>query len=169
MPIQPSIPIPSNTITLTYTCSHTRIFRIEEVTPAAYNDNPVTTNDAGETILFAPPNQADVILGAMNLALMSAGEREKKCPACCKAVSADEDASASGEGWEEVRKEEGEVLFDVDVDSSEGEEPRDGEGWWDILNLEAEDAEAEMMSDGEVDGGDDDELCGKAVKPYEVV
>ncbi|KAL9005662.1 MAG: hypothetical protein Q9188_001568 [Gyalolechia gomerana] len=184
MPIQ--LPTPSSTITLTYTCTHVRIFRIEEVTAAAYEaSTPLTTNAEGETLVFAPPGQGDVFQGALNLALMSAGERERRCPACEKAENGYWSVGMEGEEWEEVRMEDGEkgweklkagkgeVLFDVDAESHDGkeallperEEAGDGEGWWDLglLDMGTEEADAEMVSD------DEDVVHGQAVKPYEVV
>ncbi|KAL8939874.1 MAG: hypothetical protein Q9216_003125 [Gyalolechia sp. 2 TL-2023] len=203
MPIQ--LPTPpsttassSNTITLTYTCTHVRIFRIEEVdgaTAAAYDAKApalpslLTTNAHGETLVLAPPGQGDVFLGALSLALMSAGERERRCPDC-------ESEEGDGERWEEVRKEEeedgwekldvgsGEVLFDIDgdgdVDVDEGklsssllEREGKGMGWWDLgllEDLQIEDQDTEMGgADDDEDGDGDIVVHEKAVSPFEVV
>ncbi|KAL8839883.1 MAG: hypothetical protein Q9170_001563 [Blastenia crenularia] len=164
----------SNAITLTYTCLHTRIFRIQEVTPAAYHEDPfkASINEAGEVTLFAPFGQGDDFLTTMHLAMMQSGESERMCDACTSNLGADEreglneaddtkgveDRIVVEEGWELLEAEKGEVLFDIEEEMDlmekgvaglmENEEEK-VEGWWDVLDLEAYDADAEMMSDEE--------------------
>lgn len=140
--------------------------------------------------MYAPPGQGDVFQGALNLALMNAGEKEKICPSCAEKEREwiDVGKQDRGDGWVILEAEKGEVLFDADADATDDdvggkqddeavaeaalslgrEEARDeGSGWWDLglLDLEDEDADAEMLSDAD----DDDVLHGKPVKPFQIV
>lgn len=108
-----------------------RTFRIQEVAAASYETSaPLTTNAEGETLVLAPPGQGDVFQGALNLALMSAGEKEKLCPSCeenekrCVEVWKE---NGREEGWVMLEAEKGEVLFDADADADSDATEDDGQ------------------------------------------
>lgn len=82
-------------------------------------------------------------------------EREERCPSC-KTKAGEEgrvSVAEKGEGVEAVeRGEKGEgkeVVEQQERSREEGEEEGQGQGWWDVLDLEAEDTEAEVESDWE--------------------
>ncbi|KAI4127299.1 MAG: hypothetical protein LQ338_003259 [Usnochroma carphineum] len=145
MPIQ----VPSTLLTLTYACTHTRLFRIEEIDPISTSTSTSSSTNAAvaETVLFAPVCRGE----GGNVGDMLVGE----CPCCVVDKGNGKGEVGDGDeegGWEMV---EGEVWFDVaDGDGDVGVEVEgdgdraDGEGWWDVLDL---DAEAEVESDGDVD------------------
>ncbi|KAI4179244.1 MAG: hypothetical protein LQ346_007235 [Caloplaca aetnensis] len=169
-------------ISLPYACTHTAPFLVCEISPAAYDakyasGKPHSTaaeltgkdeRDEPATILFAPVGQVESVVAL----LTGAGVWGEMCPACLRKEEEGEEQESKGEnGWVLLKAGEGEVLFDVedhggnaelDQEMVGDEEKVDADpdanggvvGWWDILDLEAEDAEAEAESDGEADGFD---------------
>ncbi|KAL8907958.1 MAG: hypothetical protein Q9207_001104 [Kuettlingeria erythrocarpa] len=172
----------STLISLPYACTHTAPFLVCEISPAAYDakyapGKPHSTagepagKDGGDepaTVLFAPVGQVESVV-ALLMGVKAWGE---VCPRCLRKGQEGKEGNSEGEdGWMMLEAGKGEVLFDVEVHGEHaeldqdmvGDEEKvdvdvdaDGEvvGWWDILDLEAEDAEAEAESDCEADGLD---------------
>ncbi|KAL8930672.1 MAG: hypothetical protein Q9208_000543 [Pyrenodesmia sp. 3 TL-2023] len=152
----------STLISLPYTCTHTAPFLVREISPAAY-DAKYASREKGEdepTVLFAPVGQVDSVVAL----LTNGGVWGEECPGCL--LRKGEEGGKSEERWTMLEAAEGgEVLFDAETSDGDavemekevgGEEDRveegqsEVEGWWDIIDLEAEDAEAEVESDDEV-------------------
>ncbi len=172
----------STLISLPYACTHTVPFLVCEISPAAYDakyapGKPDSTaaepagKDGGDepaTVLFAPAGQVESVVAL----LTGAGVWGQVCPRCLKKGQEGEERESEGEdGWMILEAGKSELLFDVedhgedieldqemlgDEETVDLDAHADGEveGWWDILDLEAEDAEAEAESDGEGNGFD---------------
>lgn len=70
-------------------------------------------------------------------------EREGRCPSC-RAKAGDEGRVSVAE-----KGEREEMVEQQERGGEEGERHGQGQGWWDVLDLEAEDAQAEVESDRE--------------------
>ncbi|KAL8749708.1 MAG: hypothetical protein Q9184_006702, partial [Pyrenodesmia sp. 2 TL-2023] len=160
----PSLILPtmsaSALISLPYTCTHTAPFLVREISPAAYDAKYASTEKEDEpTVLFAPVGEVDSVVAL----LINGGVWGEECPACLRKG---EEGGKRVDGWVMLEAEKGEVVFDAENYDGDavamvekkmgGEEDADEdgegevEGWWDIIDLEAEDAEAEAESGDEV-------------------